>query len=344
MIEEAVEVLKKARSVVVTSHIQPDGDALGSTLAMLRVLKVLGKEVRAISPSHVPCGYAFMLESEDEVLRYNSERDDPALEAADLFLVLDCAALDRAGEVGAKMARLKKPMLVIDHHTTNEGFGDFNYIITDASSTAALCVNLLEALAVPLTLPTAVPLYVGLITDSGNFSYPSTVPATHEKAARLLAAGVNPYDIHRKLALDRSIDFIRMAGLALFNVQFARGWEIAFSVIGHELYRRFKARADELVLLPPYLLAIRGVEVGILFLEYQPRKIRVELRSQGLINVATLAKELGGGGHAGAAGLRIEGEMSDIVHQVVQDAGVRLDIAHAKGDEETRRSRIWRRV
>jgi bifunctional oligoribonuclease and PAP phosphatase NrnA len=344
LIEQAVAAIRKSRSVVVTSHVQPDGDALGSTLGMLRALKALGKEARAISPSHVPYGFTFMLEREDEVVRYDPVRDDPVLEAADLFLVLDCASLDRAGEVGEKMAELGNPTLMIDHHTTNEALGTWNYIIHDASSTAALCVNVLDGLGVPLTLPLAVPLYIGIITDTGNFNYPSTTPATHEKAARLLAAGVNPYEIHRQLALDRTIDFIRLAGLAIFNVQFARGGEIAYSVVGHELYRRFRARVDELVMLPPYLISIRNVEVGALFLEYEPGKILIELRSQGLINVGTLAKNLGGGGHSGAADVRIEGEMADIVQQIVQDASVRLDLAHAKGDEDERRSRIWRRV
>ncbi len=344
MIEQAAAAIRESRSVVVTSHVQPDGDALGSTLGMLRALRALGKEVRAVSPSHVPYGFTFMLEGEDEVVRYDPDRDDPVLEAADLYLVLDCAALDRAGEVGEKMAALGRPTLMIDHHSTNESLGTWNYIIHEASSTAALCLNVLDALGVELTLPIAVPLYIGIITDTGNFNYPSTTPATHEKAARLLSAGVNPYEIHRKLALDRTIDFIRLAGLAIFNVQFARGGEIAYSVVGYELYRRFQPRVDELVMLPPYLLSIRDVEVGLLFLEYEPGKVLVELRSQGLINVGVLAKSLGGGGHSGAAGVRLPGEMADIVYQIVQDASVRLELAHSKGDEEERRARIWRRI
>ena len=344
MIGPAAEAIRKARSVVVTSHIQPDGDALGSTLGMLRALREAGKEVRAISPSHVPYGFTFMLEHPDEVVRYVPDRDDPVLEAADLFLVLDCASLERAGEVGEKMGELKRPMVMIDHHTTNESFGTWNYVIHDASSTAALCVNVLDELGFPLSLPVSVPLYIGILTDTGNFNYPSTTPATHEKAARLLAAGVNPYEVHRKLALDRTIDFIRLAGLSIFNVQFSRSGEIAYTVVGHEIFQRFHPRVDEVVMLPPYLLSIRDVEVGILFLEYEPGKVLVELRSQGLINVATLARSHGGGGHSGAAGVRIEGEMSDIVQQIVQDAGVRLELAHSKGDEESRRNLIWRRV
>ncbi len=344
MIGPATEAIRRARSVAVTSHIQPDGDALGSTLGMLRALREAGKEARAISPSHVPSGFTFMLDHPDEVVRYDPERDDPVLEAADLCLILDCASLERAGEVGEKMAELGRPMVMIDHHTTNEAFGTWNYIVHEASSTAALCVDILDELGFPLTRPVSVPLYIGILTDTGNFNYPSTTPVTHEKAARLLNAGVNPYEIHRKLALDRSTDFIRLAGLSIFNVQFSRSREIAYTVVGHEIFRRFHPRVDELVMVPPYLISIRDVEVGILFLEYEPGKILVELRSQGLINVATLAKSHGGGGHSGAAGVRCQGEMSDIVQQIVQDAGVRLELAHSQGDEETRRDLIWRRV
>ncbi len=344
MMRETVAAIKKARSIVITSHIQPDGDALGSTLAMLRGLKAIGKESRAISPSHVPIGFTFMLENEEEVVRYRAERDDAVLERADLFIMLDCSSSDRAGEVGEKMTTLETPMVVIDHHTTNELFGTYNYVIHDASSTGAMVMNVLEELGVPFSLPVATPLYIAIVTDTGDFNYPSTTPRTHEKAAILLEAGVNPYEIHRKLALDRSVDFIRLAGLAIFNVQLTHGNEIAYSVVGYDLYQKFTPRVDELAMLTPYLLSVRGVEVGVLFLEYEPENILVDMRSQGLINVATLAKNLGGGGHSGAAGVRIRGEMADIVQQVIHEAGLRLDHAHAKGADEARRSHIWRRA
>lgn len=342
--KEAVEAIKRAGSIIITAHIRPDGDAVGSTLAMLRGLTAIGKECRAISPSHIPDGFIFMLEYKDEVVRYQPERDDEILKKADLFIVLDCADLERAGRVGEKMAELGTPILVIDHHSTNETFGTCNYIIHEASSTGALVMNVLDELNLPLTLSIAVPLYIAIVTDTGDFNYPCTTPKTHEKAARLLAAGVSPYEIHRKLALDRTVDFIRLAGMAIFNVQFAHDTEIAFSVIGYDLYRKFNPRVDELVMLPPYLISIRGVEVGILFLEFEPGWVLVDMRSQGLISVAGLAKKRGGGGHSGAAGVRIRGEMADIVQQFIHDAGERLNRAHLKGANEARRTRIWRRA
>lgn len=338
--KEAAEAIRDAKSIVITSHINPDGDAVGSSLALLRAMKAMGKRCRVISPSHVPSGFLFMLEYEDEITRYQPERDDGIIEEADLFIILDCSDLSRSGEVGEKMMDLGRPMLVIDHHSTNEAFGTFNYITHGASSTGALVMNVMDEFAVPLTLSIATPLYIAILTDTGDFNYPGTTPKTHEKAARLLEAGVKPYEIHRKLALDRTIDFIRLAGLAILNVQFAHNQEIAFSVIGYDLYRKFTPRIDELVMLPPYLISIRGVEVGVFFLEFEPGHILVELRSQGLINVAKLAKNLGGGGHSGAAGARWQGEMSDIVQQVIHSCGERLDRAHRKGGDEARRSKI----
>ncbi|HDL64412.1 MAG TPA: bifunctional oligoribonuclease/PAP phosphatase NrnA [Proteobacteria bacterium] len=342
--KEAAQAIRNASSVVITSHIKPDGDALGSSLALLRIIKALGKKCRVISPSHVPCGFLFMLEYEDEITRYQPERDDRIIEEADLFIILDCSDLSRSGEVGKKMLKFETPIMVIDHHSTNESFGEYNYIIPDASSTGALVMNVMDELAIPLTLSIAIPLYIAIVTDTGDFNYPSTTSRTHEKAARLLEVGVKPYEIFRKISLDRTIDFIRLAGLAIFNVQLAHEQEIAFSVISYDLYRKFTPRIDELVMLPPYLLTIRGVEVGVLFLEFDPGHILVDLRSQGLINVAKLARNLGGGGHSGAAGVRMRGEMPDIVQQVIHAAGERLDRAHRKGADEARRLKILGRT
>jgi bifunctional oligoribonuclease and PAP phosphatase NrnA len=342
--KEAAKAIRNAQSIVITSHIKPDGDAVGSSLALLRAIKALGKKCRVISPSHVPCGFLFMLEYEDEITRYQPEQDDRIIEAADLFIILDCSELSRSGEVGEKMEKMGTPILVIDHHSTNEDFGTSNYVIHRASSTGALVMNVLDELTVPLTLSIASPLYIAIVTDTGYFNYPSTTPKTHEKAARLLEAGVKPYEIYRKLSLDRTVDFIRLAGMAIFNVQFAHNQEIAFSVISYDLYRKFTPQIDELVMLPPYLISIRGVEVGVLFLEFEPGHILVDLRSQGLINVAKLARNLGGGGHSGAAGVQLRGEMSDIVQQVIHASSDRLNRAYRKGADEARRHKILGRT
>jgi len=336
---KGIDALRSAEKVVITSHIQPDGDAIGSTVALLRALKELGKKCWAISPSHIPYGFRFVLRDKKEVIRYTPRRDDPVLEKADLFLVVDCSDLGRAGEVGEKMKKTGNPIMVIDHHSTNESFGDFNYIRFDTSATGSVIMELLHELKIPLSLNLAIPLYVAIVTDSGNFNYPGTSPRTHEKAGELLKAGVNPYEIHRKLSLDRSLEFIRLAGLAIFNMQLACEGEVAYSVIQNDLYQKFTPRVDELVMLPPYLISVRNVEVGALFLEYEPEHVIVELRSQGMVNVADLARNMGGGGHSGAAGMRLRGEMAEIVYRVISDVEKRLKRARRKGPTEEYRHR-----
>jgi len=241
------------------------------------------------------------------------------------------------------MNELGKPIVSIDHHSTNKRFGSFNHIINDASSTGALVMNIIEDLAIPLSLEIAIPLYVAIVTDTGDFNYPTTTPKTHEKAARLMEIRVKPYEVYRKLTLDRTIEFIRLGGLALFNVQLAYNGDVAYSVVQYDLFQKFTPRVDELVMLPPYLLSIRGVEVGVLFLEYEPGRILVDLRSKGLISVASLAADLGGGGHSRAAGVRIRGEVPEIVHRVlIEIEQMLLSARRESTDEEEHRTRTWR--
>jgi len=335
--------LEEAERIVITSHIAPDGDAVGSTLALLRALKSLPKKVWAILPSHVPGNLGFLLADETEVIRYDPRQDDPILEGADLFVMVDCAYPERAGEVGKKMLGLDVPLAVIDHHSTNSLYGRDNYVVPGAAATGALVMNILDALGIEIGLDLALPLYVALVTDTGNFSYPGTTPVTHQKAERLLAAGVRPYEVQRKLYLNRSSEFMRLAGMSLLNVQIGYQGLIAYSVIHHDLYRKFTPNLDELTLLPPYLLAIEKIEVGVLFLEYEPGRILVELRSQGLINAAEVARKFGGGGHAGAGGTRIGGDLPDIVFRVLSEVDRRLRANLSLGESEDKRSELWRR-
>jgi len=341
---EIIQAIRGAEQVVVASHLNPDGDAIGAVLAFRRAMIHLGKKCRAINSSPVPRGLAFLLKDESEILTYLPGRDDRLLAQADLFVLLDCAALDRAGPVGRKMRALRKVMVVIDHHSTNAGFGTINSIHDHASSSCELVMDLLERLKVPLTRALALPLYVGIVTDTGDFNYPSTSRATHEKAGRLLTHGINPYEVHRTLALNRTLEFIRLTGLAIFNTQIGYGGAVAYSVVHHDVYRKFTPGVDEMAMLPPYLISIGGVEVGALFLEYEPNRILVELRSQGLISAAGVAKKFGGGGHSGAAGMRMEGEMADAVFRVLTEIQKKLAAAQRQGATEELRTKMWVRT
>lgn len=341
---EVIQAIRAAEKVVVASHVNPDGDAVGAILAFRRAMIRLGKKCRAVNSTPVPRGLAFLLEDESEVLTYLPGRDDRLLEAADLFVLLDCAALARAGPVGKRMRALRKVMVVIDHHSTNPGFGTINFIHDHASSSCELVMDILERLKVPLARDLALPLYVGIVTDTGDFNYPSTSRFTHEKAGRLLTHGINPYEVHRALSLNRTLEFIRLTGLAIFNTQIGYGGAVAYSVVHHDVYRKFTPGVDEMAMLPPYLLSIGGVEVGALFLEYEPNRILVELRSQGLVNAASVARKFGGGGHTGAAGMRIKGEMADAVFRVLAQIKKGLASAERKGATEELRAKMWVRT
>ena len=342
--EEAVRALRAARSIVITTHIQPDGDAVGATVALLRALEIMGKECRAIGPSHIPGGFMFVLRDKNEVVKYDPNRDDGFLAEADLFVIVDCSNLERAGEVGERMAGIGTPMLVIDHHATNESFGTYNLVRHDVASTGELLMDLFGALGLPISPELAVPLYVAILTDTGGFNYPATTEKTHRRAGELLAAGVKPYQIHRKLSLDRTPEFMRLAGLAIFNTNLGYGGEIAYTIVHYDIYQKFTPRVDELIMIPPYLTAIHGVEVGALFLEHEPGRVIVELRSQGLVDISSVARKFGGGGHSGAGGARLEGEMPVIVYQVLGEIEKLLKEARRRGATEELRSKVLSRA
>jgi len=208
------------------------------------------------------------------------------------------------------------------------------------ASTGELLMDLFEEMGVPVLPEAAVPLYVSILTDTGGFNYPATTRKTHRRAGELLAAGVKPYQIHRRLALERTPEFMRLAGLATFNTHLGYGGEIAYTIIHYDIYRKFTPRVDELVMIPPYLTAIHGVEVGALFLEHEPGRIIVELRSQGLVDISSVARKFGGGGHSGAAGARLEGEMPGIVYRVLEEIEKLLALARRSGATEELRTRV----
>ncbi len=340
---ELISALETSRTPVITAHIRPDGDAVGSMVALKRALNRMGTSAQALSPSPVSQGLQFFLDDE-EIPSYLPQRDNSILEQADLFVVMDCGDLQRVGRMGEVMKKLKTPMAVIDHHSTNESFGDINYIQPEASSTCMVLIDIIDELGLPLTYDLALPLYVGMVTDSGNFSYPNTGPRTHRQAARLVEAGVKPYRVYRHLHLNQTLEFARLSGLATFDIHLAYQGEVAYSVIQYDLYKKFTPRVDELVNIASTLLAIHGVEVGVLFLEYAPDRIVVEIRASGLINAAAAAKKFEGGGHSGAAGVKMDGEMVKIVFRVLEEIERRIIQARQEGVTEERRSEIWART
>ena len=244
-----VKLLEEKVNFIITSHINADGDAIGSEIALYRFLKKLGKNVSIINPSPSTGIFNFLLDGVDFKI-FDPERDAGTIGAADAVFILDLNDLDRVGEVGRCIIESGIQSIVIDHHQTGVTFGDIKIVDKNACSTGQLIYDLITTCGGTIDKATAEALYVAIVTDTGMFNFPVTDPKAHIVAADLLGKGVKPFMIHRKLNLMHSWEYIWLTGIALFECRSAHGGRIAYASITHDMFKRYKPLVEELVLMP----------------------------------------------------------------------------------------------
>jgi phosphoesterase RecJ-like protein len=272
------------------------------------------KEVLCYCADSVPNIYQF-LPGAEQVVRRLPHR------IFDLCFVLDSSGLDRIGE-GINLADTVKFVVNIDHHPDNSKFGDINYL-TKAASVGEQIIELAKSLKRPLDLEAADPLYVSIITDTGNFRYENTTAKTFRLAAELLKAGVNPHQLTTKIYDNQPVAALKIAGLALGTLALSAGGKLATAAVTEQMMSSAGATGQELVGIVDRLCSIEKVEVAILFREDQG-KVKMNFRSKNNFNVSELAAEFGGGGHHKAAGAVLSGELAAVVAKVTARAVERL--------------------
>ena len=290
-IQEAAAKLQAANKIILTSHINPDGDAIGSTLATLQILRSMGKDVDIYIDDKIPKNFQ-VLPFAEQIRR---PREYEKL-SADLLLILD-TDLSRINMV-AKV--VDAPILNIDHHITNTEDPDFLYIDADAAATCEIVVSLCHELKAELTTNVAVCLYTGIATDTGFFNYSNTKPSTFRAIAELVEAGAQPNLISEQFE-KRSYRDVKIMSAALQTTKLFYGGKVAGMFIDNALYKEVDTTEGIIDLIR----VIDGVDVAFLITEKEKGVCRVSMRSKG-VEVSTIAKRLGGGGHIRAAGCTIE--------------------------------------
>lgn len=291
---------------LILSHVDPDGDAIGSCLGLKGALVERGKRATVVSESPVPENLRF-LPGAATVL-------SPA-EAGGAFgaaFVLDCSSLDRVGAGAAALVTPGLPVACIDHHAGGEGFGDPRLVNVGASATAELVYDLLDALGIPLTPEIAAPLYAGIASDTGAFRYLNTTPRALRIAARLVERGADAARTADALYAQKSAGSLRILGLALASLEARAGGKVAALTISHDMFERAQATTEDADGIVQYAKSLQGASVGILMQEVAPGEVRVSFRSDGTVDVNRIAGRFGGGGHRNAAGARIIGALPDV--------------------------------
>lgn len=313
-INKICESLKKYNNFLITVHTSPEGDALGAQLGFYNLITKMGKRGTMVNEDKLPYGYDFLPGSKSiRLLNKSSKNID-----FDCLAILDCADLKRTGDV-YKLNKNNKPVLNIDHHISNCNFGDVNWVQPYASSCSEMIYKLFKKLHLPLDHDTALALYTGIMTDTGSFHYSNTSSFTFGVVAQLLKFGINVAQVYRNTYENIPVSDAKLLLKLMPKIKFyCQGRVVGFQ-IKKELVNSQKSFVDLADLLLNFGRSIKGVEVVVLFKENLGNndEVRVNLRSQGNVDVNKIAALFGGGGHKPAAGCTLNGKIQTITKKVI---------------------------
>ena len=328
----AVALLSGARSVALACHVDPDGDALGSMLALHRVLELQGVEVvsgfGSSTDEHealsVPPQYSFLPGLGGLVPA------DTFPAAPQLLVCFDTASPDRLGTLRASVAQAQT-VVVIDHHARGEAFGDVRLCDGEAAATAQLVEELIRRMGGALDRDVATCLYVGLVTDTGRFQYASTTPAVMQLGARLLAQGIDHTAINRQIWEAHSFGYLKVLGRAMDRAARVESADMAWTVVYQRDLAELGIAAAELEGLIDVLNGLEAVDTALVLKEQLPARDgqprwKASLRSKGRADVGSIAAEFGGGGHTYAAGFLVSGDARTIAADVARLCESRADL------------------
>ena len=297
--DEIVQTLKSAKNVLVATHIHPDGDALGSQIALANILRSLGKNVFLYGEEQVSHLYRFLPGSgEIESLL-------PALNGFDCGVALDCGDCHRLGEAMDSLLTVH-PFVVIDHHAGHQEFGDLRWIAPDRASTGEMVYDLAEALGAELSFESAYCLYAAIVSDTGSFKYSSTTSETFRIAGELLRKGVKPAEVSGKLFDNFTVKRLNLMRMVLDSLQLYADDRLAIIAAPREVFVKTGTTQADAETFINYPRSLNTVKVAAFLKETERGLISVSMRSKGTdYDVAQVAAAFGGGGHRNAAGFKL---------------------------------------
>ncbi len=317
-IERLALEFSAGRSVVLSTHINADGDGCGSEAALARILAARGMEVRIVNPTPWPDTYEFLLGG-DVV---DATREGPAaIRKADLVIVLDISDVKRLGGLADSVRAHKGPKLVIDHHIpSDEPPSTVMFADTSACATGELIYDLAVTLGAHITPEIAVALYVAILTDTGGFRFSNTSARCLSVAGQLLAAGVEPEEMYRRLYASHPIGRLHLLRDALATLEVDPAYGIAWISVAAGAAEEYGLKSEDLEGLAEHPRSVGGTRMAIFFRDLGHGKIKASFRSTGGVDVNAFARQFGGGGHARASGALIPGTIEEVRYSVINAA------------------------
>lgn len=315
---EIIARLRESRRVVITSHTNPDGDAIGTELGLARLLRGLGKHVQVWNRDATPSIFA-ALDGADRI--HVGESSPHGDDRVDLVVFLECPTLERCG-LEAALAGL--PAINLDHHLGNAGYGAVNWVDTRSPAVGEMVFRLAEAMGLAVDATTADLLLLALVSDTGSFKYSNATPEAFEVASRMVRAGASPERVARVLYDQRPLASLRLLAEATASLELAADGAIATVLLTKEMESRAGAARGDSEGLIDNFRSLDGVQAVALLRQIEGGQVKVSLRSRGLVDVERIARGRAGGGHRNAAGCTVAGRIEEVRRELARELAVEL--------------------
>ena len=310
-------IIEENKSFLITTHVNPDADALGSEIAVYEILSFLQKETKIINHSETPYNHKF-LDTKNVIEKYNSEFHDEFIKNVDVIIIVDLNQLSRVVSMEKVIRSSTAVKVCIDHHLNPEVFTENYFSDSKISATGEIIYNFIEETKIaPFNYEIAQALYAAIMTDTGSFRFDKTTPAVHRIAASLLEFGIQPEIVHDKIFAQSKIGKQKLLGRALSTLKLNSTEDVCYMVLTRDDLQKNGATEADLDGFVNFCLGIENVKIGILFYELS-NGIKISFRSKGKIPVNELAAEFEGGGHLNAAGTRLfNAKLADYIDKVI---------------------------
>jgi phosphoesterase RecJ-like protein len=316
--------INSSARILLSTHENPDGDGLGSATAVYHYLTKIGKDCRLIIISDLPKEYQF-LNLDNIIETYDSNLHDDWISQADLAIIFDVGDFNRLRQVGEKISANSIKAINFDHHPDlkDKRFSD-NYIQITAAATGEMVYDFLKSVNVNLTLAMANGIYTAVMTDTGSFCYSNTNQKCHQIAIECLDVGVNTSQIYQTVYENRTAGQVKLLAGIINNLNFSDNHELAWFSISQKMMKNANAINKDIDGFSDFVRSIQGVEVALMVFENTNGTCRINFRSKGKYIINTIAKSLGGGGHKFAAGAMKNGDLEDVLNDVLTETRIHL--------------------
>jgi len=310
-----VDAIRTRQRFVLSSHSRPDGDAIGSQLSMLYALRALGKEAIAVNADAAPPPLMAFPGVSDIVIAPRVEGN------FDAAIVMECGDLARTGVAGFDQYFV----INIDHHPGNTSYGQINWFDSSAAACAEMVYDIVGALGVTLTIEIATHIYLAILTDTGSFHYSGITPRTFEICRECIDAGVDPVQVARSVYDSNSMGRLKLFGSVLSAMQIDSTGRIAIVYVDHEMAREAGGTYEDTEGLINLPLTVKEIQAVVFFKQLEADEYRISLRSKGDIDIGSIAKAFGGGGHKNAAGCTVTGPIDALQKTFIEKIEAAID-------------------